>query len=192
VRTDYIGPQALAGGGIQVPVNIIKIFQAEVIKPTFTWYRLSQRLCCYFISYLITKSVHSNWLPLWSSGRVPSYRSRGPRFDSQHYQIFWEAVGLERGPPRLVSTTEELLATKSSSSGLEIREYGCRDPSRWPHGALYTQNLALTLPASGSRSVGIVCSQTKATSCIFFLCSNSFVWFEVLIALLYGYTATVS
>jgi hypothetical protein len=30
--------------------------------------------------------------------RVPGYRSRGPRFDSRRYQIFWEVVGLERGP----------------------------------------------------------------------------------------------
>jgi hypothetical protein len=29
---------------------------------------------------------------------------------------------------------------------LESREYGCRDPSRWPRGALYMQNLAITSP----------------------------------------------
>jgi hypothetical protein len=39
-------------------------------------------------------------------------------------------VGLERGPLSLVSTTEELLKVRSSVSGLEIREYGRRDPSR--------------------------------------------------------------
>jgi hypothetical protein len=33
-------------------------------------------------------------------------------------------VGLERGPLSLVSTTEELLGRKSSSSGLENREHG--------------------------------------------------------------------
>jgi hypothetical protein len=32
--------------------------------------------------------------------------------DSRRYQIFWEAVGLERGPFSLVSTTEELLDRK--------------------------------------------------------------------------------
>jgi hypothetical protein len=36
-------------------------------------------------------------------------------------------VGLERGPLSLVSTTEELLERKSSGSGLENREYGCRE-----------------------------------------------------------------
>jgi hypothetical protein len=39
-------------------------------------------------------------------------------------------VGLERGPLSLVSTIEELLGRKISGSGLEIREYGRRDPSR--------------------------------------------------------------
>jgi hypothetical protein len=38
-------------------------------------------------------------------------------------------VGLERGPLSFVSTTEELLGRKSSSSGLERWEYGRRDPS---------------------------------------------------------------
>jgi hypothetical protein len=38
-------------------------------------------------------------------------------FDSRRYQIFWEAVGLERGPLGLVSTIEELLKRKSSGSG---------------------------------------------------------------------------
>jgi hypothetical protein len=79
-----------------------------------------------------------------------------PRFDSWRYQIFWEVVGLERGPLSLVSTTDKLLGRKSSGSGLEIREYYRRDPSRWPRGTLYPQKLALTTPTSGGRSVGIV------------------------------------
>jgi hypothetical protein len=41
--------------------------------------------------------------------RVSDYRSRGPGFDSRRYQIFWEVVGLERGPLSLVRITEELL-----------------------------------------------------------------------------------
>jgi hypothetical protein len=39
-------------------------------------------------------------------------------------------MGLERGPLSLLSTIEELLGRKSSGFGLEIREYGRRDPSR--------------------------------------------------------------
>jgi hypothetical protein len=42
-------------------------------------------------------------------------------FDSRRYHIFWEVVGLERGPLSLMSTTEELFERKSSSSGLENR-----------------------------------------------------------------------
>jgi hypothetical protein len=54
--------------------------------------------------------------------RVSGYRSRGPRFDSRSYQIFWEVrVGLEPGPLSLVRTVEELLEWKSSGSGLECR-----------------------------------------------------------------------
>jgi hypothetical protein len=48
-------------------------------------------------------------------------------------------VGLERGSLSLVSTIEELLERKSSGSGLEIREYGRRDPSRSPRDVLYPQ-----------------------------------------------------
>ena len=41
--------------------------------------------------------------------RVSGYRYRGLGFDSRRYQIFWVAVGLERGPLSLVKSTEELL-----------------------------------------------------------------------------------
>jgi hypothetical protein len=63
----------------------------------------------------------------------------------------------------LVSTTEELLGRKSSDSSLENREYGHRDPSRWPRDILYPQKLALTSPTSGGPSIGIVHSLTQAT-----------------------------
>jgi hypothetical protein len=52
---------------------------------------------------------------------------------------------------------------KFSGSGLEIRVYGRRDPSRWSRSTLYPQKLALTSPISGGRSVGIVRSLTQAT-----------------------------
>jgi hypothetical protein len=41
--------------------------------------------------------------------RVPGYRSRGPGFDSRHYQIFRGVVGLEWRPLGLVRIIEELL-----------------------------------------------------------------------------------
>jgi hypothetical protein len=65
-----------------------------------------------------------------------------------------------KGP--LVSSIEELLGRKSSGSGLEIWEYGRRDPSRWSRGTLCQQTLAQTLPTSGGRSVGIVRLRTQA------------------------------
>jgi hypothetical protein len=99
--------------------------------------------------------------------RVPGYRSRGTEFDSRRYQIFWEVVGLERGPLSLASTTEELLGRNSSGSGLENREYGRGDPLRWQRNTLYPQKLTVTSPTSGGRSVGIVRLRAKATE--FFL-----------------------
>jgi hypothetical protein len=72
-------------------------------------------------------------------------------------------MGLEWGPLSLVSTIEELLERKNKGSGLESREYGRRDPSRWPRDTLYPQKLALTSPTSCCRLVGIVRSRTQAT-----------------------------
>jgi hypothetical protein len=48
-------------------------------------------------------------------------------------------------------------------SGLENREYGRRDPPRWPRGTLYLKKLALTSPTSRGLSGGIVSSRTQAT-----------------------------
>jgi hypothetical protein len=84
--------------------------------------------------------------------RFPRFRFR---FASRHYQIFWEVVGLERGPLSLMSTSEELLERRSSGSGLENREYGSREPARWPRGTLCPQNLALSSPTDGGRLVQI-------------------------------------
>jgi hypothetical protein len=102
--------------------------------------------------------------------RVPSCRPRGPRFDSQHYQIFWDVVGLEWGPFNLVSTSEELLKKSNSGSGLDSREYGHGDALCWPHNTLYPQKLALTSPTSGDHSVGIVRLRTKAMESFLLLC----------------------
>jgi hypothetical protein len=65
---------------------------------------------------LLCGLVVRSWLQIQRSG-----------FDSRNYHIFWEVVCLERGPLSLVSTTEELRGMKSSGSGLESQEYGCRD-----------------------------------------------------------------
>jgi hypothetical protein len=94
--------------------------------------------------------------------RVLGYRSVGPGFDFRRYQIFWEVVGLERGPLSLVRITEELLEWKISGFGLENRINGWGVPFRWPRDTLYPQKLALTSPTSGGRSVGIVRFRTKS------------------------------
>jgi hypothetical protein len=57
--------------------------------------------------------------------RVPGYRSRGPWFDFQRYQILWEIVDLEQDPLSLMTTIEELLGRNSSGSDLESQEHGC-------------------------------------------------------------------
>jgi hypothetical protein len=98
--------------------------------------------------------------------RVPGYRSRRPGCDSQRYQIFWEVVGLERGPLSLVITIEKLHGRKSGGSGLENRDYGCRESAALT--SFIPQKLALTPPTSGGRSFGIVRSRTQATE---FFCS---------------------
>jgi hypothetical protein len=119
--------------------------------------------CRHYYHYYYVSTVP----PLWSSGQSSWLQIQRSGFDSQRCQIFWEVVGLERGPLSLVITIEVLLERKSSGSCLEIWEYDRRDPSRWPRGTLYPQKLALTSPISSSRSVGIVRSQTQATE---FLC----------------------
>jgi hypothetical protein len=68
-------------------------------------------------------------------------------------------VGLERGPPSLVSTIEKLLGRKSSGPGLVNRKYGRRGSA-----TLTTwQQLALTSPTSGGRSIGTVRLNTYST-----------------------------
>jgi hypothetical protein len=111
----------------------------------------------------ITSSRRWNIDRLWSSSQSSWLQIQRSSFDYRRYQIFWEIVDLERGPLSLVSTIEELLGRKSSGSGRENREYGRRNPSRWPRGTLYLQKLTLSSPTSGGSSVGIVRSRTQAT-----------------------------
>jgi hypothetical protein len=64
------------------------------------------------------------WPPLWPSGQSSWLQFQRHTFHSRRYQIFWEVVGLERGPLRLVSTVEVLLGRKRSCSSIENRDYG--------------------------------------------------------------------
>jgi hypothetical protein len=105
--------------------------------------------------YCNYKHISCSWPPLWSSGHSSWLQIQRSGFDSLPYQILREVVGLERGPLSLVSTTEELLERKSSSSG-------------------YPQTFALTLPKSCCHSVGIVRSLTKATELLLLLLVSPF------------------
>jgi hypothetical protein len=107
--------------------------------------------------------------PLWSSGQSSCLQIRRSGFDFRRYQIFWEVVGLERGPLSLVSTIEELLGRNRSGSGLENRECGRGDSLHWQRDTLYPQKFALSSPTSGGRSMGRVRSPTQATE---FLCRS--------------------
>jgi hypothetical protein len=111
---------------------------------------------------------------VWSSGQNSCLQIQRSGYDSRRYQILWVVVGLEWGQLSLVSTTEELLERKNSGSGLENRDYGRMDLSRWQRGTLYLQKLALTSPTSGCRSVGIVLSRTQATEFSFFVVRSFF------------------
>jgi hypothetical protein len=55
-------------------------------------------------------------------------------------------------------------------SGLESLKYGRGGPLRRPRETLYPQKLALTLPTSGGRLVGVVRSRTKATELVLWVC----------------------
>jgi hypothetical protein len=117
---------------------------------------------------IISDCIRCERQPLWSSGQSSWLDSQRSGFDSWCYQIFREVVDLERSPLSLMSTIEELLGRRSSSSGLENRDYGSKDPPRWPRGTLCPQKMALTSPTSGGCLVGIVCPRTKATELLLF------------------------
>jgi hypothetical protein len=57
--------------------------------------------------------------PLWSSGQSFWLLTQRSGFDSQRYQIFWVAVGLERGPLSPCESKWGVTWKKSSGSGLE-------------------------------------------------------------------------
>jgi hypothetical protein len=102
-----------------------------------SWLQNEDVLCFLWgTSWIYICYVEGNRPSLWSSGQSSWLQIQWSGFNSRRYQIFSEVVGLERGPLSLVSTTEELLERKNSCSGLESRECGRRDPSRWPRDTL--------------------------------------------------------
>jgi hypothetical protein len=119
------------------PVGHFQIFQLNLSISLFC--PCNVRHVLYISLYALTASLQ--WPPLCSSGQGSWLQMRRSGFDFRRYQIFWEVVGLERGPLSLVSTIEELLGRKSSGSDLEIRGYCQRNPSPWQSGTLYPQNV---------------------------------------------------
>jgi hypothetical protein len=121
--------------------------------------RLLQQICTH------NSLIHEDGDDAFSRAvRVSGYRSRGPGFDSRRFQVFWEAVGLERGPLGLVSVTGELLGRNSSGSGQENREYDRGDPLRWPRNTLYPRRLLGRRSSLADQSHGVYwsCSITLA------------------------------
>jgi hypothetical protein len=71
------------------------------------------------------------------------------------------------GPLRLVSSSEELFRRKSSGSVLENRDYGRREPPRWPRDTHLSAKVGTNF-ANKQRSLSIVRSRTKAIIIIFY------------------------
>jgi hypothetical protein len=148
--------------------NWIYICYVEESRPPLwssgqsSWLQNGDVLCFMWgTNWIYICYVEESRPPLWSCGQSSWLQIQKSGFDSRHYHIFWEVVGLERGPLSLVSTTEELLWRKISGSGLENRDDGHRDLSRRPRDTLYELKLALTSPTSGSHPVCIVRSRTE-------------------------------
>jgi hypothetical protein len=91
--------------------------------------------------------------PLWSSGQSSWLQILRSGFGSRRYQIFWEVVGLERGPLSLVSTTEELHENKISGSSLENQVTPVRDPPPWLSDTLLSEKVCTDF-ADKRRSLG--------------------------------------
>jgi hypothetical protein len=69
--------------------------------------------------------------PLWSSGQSSWLRIQRSGFDSRYYQIFWEVVGLERGPLSLMSAIEGLLGKKIVATVYKTENTTVGDLPRW-------------------------------------------------------------
>jgi hypothetical protein len=125
--------------------RMLLMFQRNILIPS-SLLKILQSYAFYLLSLFFGP-------PLWSIGQCSWLQLQRYGFDSRRYQIFWEVVCLELGSLSLVSQIEELLDRKCCGSDLESREYGCRDPSRWPHDTLYPQKVG-THFADKRRSLG--------------------------------------
>jgi hypothetical protein len=107
------------------PKEITNLYATPILGTAFTWpchlfssrTRLIQPIPTFFTIYRLHNIDRLCRLVV----RAPGYKSRGRGFDSLHYRMLWEVVGLERGAHSLVKITEELLEGKSIGSDLEKR-----------------------------------------------------------------------
>jgi hypothetical protein len=83
-----------------------------------------------------------------------------------------KVVGLERCPLSLVTTTEELLDRKVAAPVYKTENTAAGFRHADHVAPLYPQKLAITSPTSGSRSIGIVRSQTQTMEFSFLVSSN--------------------
>jgi hypothetical protein len=102
------------------------------------------------------------WPPCGLVVRVLGYRSGGRvRVPALPDFLKKNSSGSGTGSTQTREYNWRATLKRSSGSCLENREYGRRDPSRWPRSTLYPHKLAITSPTSGGRSVGIVRSRTQ-------------------------------
>jgi hypothetical protein len=97
-----------------------------------SWLQNGDVLCLLWgTNWIYICYVEESRPPLWSSGRSSYLQIQRSGLHSWRYHIFWEAVGLERGPLGLVSTIQEPLARKVAASVWETEITALGGLPRW-------------------------------------------------------------
>jgi hypothetical protein len=100
--------------------------------------------------------------------RVRGCRPRDPLLHSRRYQIFWEVVGLERGPLNLVRKIEELRERKSSGSVYKTKINGRGEQQRWPRNTLLSGTVSTNIGWQAAVAQSVVRLPTKSHGVFFF------------------------
>ena len=106
-HTLFVASRCRTGGKNSLP-NLLRSFWMDVASWLQCWHSWIKSTFSLSLHNVIGKQTLS-YLQCRLVVRVSGYRYRGLGFDSRRYQIFWIAVGLERGPLSLVRSIEELL-----------------------------------------------------------------------------------